>query len=193
MPATAPTVGASAGKARWLSHPCTIGVQANAAHYVMANKQTNTPAPAATPAKAAAKAPAALALPAASVVASPAKGRTTTMAGAVGATYAVACTLPATAGTGAAGAPNTVLLPYQLPAWAGKAGAPVTVVVASTAPNWLGRNGHPLQCTVYHSPAGCVVVQPHAKGVQVNAYPQMPGHNAPIAVHGMQAATQAAS
>jgi len=162
----------------------------------MANAQNKpTTAPAAAASKPASKpaAPAALALPAASVVASPAKGRTSTMAGAVGATYAVACTMPATAGTGAAGQPasTTVLLPYQLPAWAGKPGAPVTVVVASTAPNWLGRNGHPLQCTVYHSPAGCVVVQPHAKGVQVNAYPQMPGNPAPIAVHGMQAATQA--
>ena len=131
-------------------------------------------------------------LPAAAVVAAPAKGRTTTMAGAVGATYGIACTMPATAGTGAAGAAATVVLPYSLPAWAGKPGAPVTVVVASTAPNWLGRNGHPLRCTVYASPAGCVVVQPHTKGVQVNAYPQMPGHPAPIMVASMGAVTQAA-
>ena len=152
-----------------------------AAHYsTMANKP-NTPAKGNT-------APATVPLPPANVVACPAKGRTTMLAGMVGGTYAVAVPAPAPAGTGAAGTPATVLLPFTLPAWAGAAGAPVAVVVASMAPNWLGRNGHPLRCAVYASPAGAVTVQPHAKGVQVNAYPAgLPGCG--ITVHSVPAAT----
>ena len=125
-----------------------------------------------------------------------------TMAGIVGATYGIAVPAPAVAQAVAAAnvaqagtqaptvAPATVVLPYVLPAWAGAKGAPVTVTVASIAPNWLGRNGHPLRCAVYYSPAGTVTVQPHAKGVQVNAYPAgMRGCG--ITAHSMAQATQA--
>ena len=100
--------------------------------------------------------------------------------------------VPAPAGTGAAGA-ATVVLPFQLPSWAGQAGAPVTVVVASMAPNWLGRNGYPLRCTVFTSPHGAVVVQPHNRGVQVNAYPNgLPGCGIATVALGAVAAAQAA-
>tara|TARA_R110002096_G_scaffold366918_1_gene560248 strand:+ start:4293 stop:4838 length:546 start_codon:yes stop_codon:yes gene_type:complete len=146
-----------------------------------ASKGTTMAATVAATAKATV-APAALALPAASIALAPAKSKTTVMAGAVGQTYGVACT--PVQGQGAAGMANAIVLPFALPAWAGAKGAPVTMVVASTGPNWLGRNGHPLLCTVYASPLGTVTVQPHAKGVQVNAHPHsMPG--AGIAVHSM--------
>ena len=121
----------------------------------------------------------------ATVVPCPAKGRTATMAGVVGGTYGVSCPLPARAAT--------VVLPFQLPSWAGQAGAPVTVVVASMAPNWLGRNGYPLRCTVFTSPHGAVVVQPHNRGVQVNAYPNgLPGCGIATVALGAVAAAQAA-
>lgn len=142
------------------------------------------------PAVAAILAPSAVELPKASIVASPAKGRTTTMAGAVGGTYGVACTIAAEAGTGAAGEARTVVLPFQLPSWAGKEGAPITVVVASTAPNWLGRNGQPLHVAVYESEMGTVTVQPHSRGVQVNAYPNLPGRHEPITVTKMAPVVQ---
>jgi hypothetical protein len=156
----------------------------------MANPQSKASKAITVTTTAAKVAPAALTLPAASVAMAPAKNKTNVMAGAVGQTYGVACT--PVQGQGAAGMPNAIVLPFGLPAWAGKPGTPVTMVVASTSPNWLGRNAKPLLCAVYHSPLGSVTVQPHAKGVQVNAHPHsMPG--AGIAVHSMAPVATAAA
>jgi hypothetical protein len=154
-----------------------------AAHSNMANppKQTALPVPgnsAPVPTNAVAvalagpqPAPAAGTLPAANVTHAPAKGRTATLAGVVGGTYGVAVAPPNGPGAPSGGTTGPVVLPYKVPAWAGAPGAPCTITVASTAPNWLGCNGLPLLCTVYHSPAGVVVVQRHAGGCKVNAYP----------------------